>query len=430
MPAKSQVVGAALGALLAGAAIGLASGSFGSDAPAGAIPTSGPMSRADAVALAAALTEIGHQMFFDPSLSASGQVSCSSCHDPAHAFGPPNGNSIQRAGDDLSQPGLRAVPSIKYLQSVPAFSEHFYDDEDEGDESIDAGPTGGLTWDGRVDRGGDQARLPLFSPFEMANANQAAVVAAVAKGPYAADLKALYGADVFSDPDKAFNAGLQALEAYEQDGETFYPYTSKYDAYLAGKATLTAAEKHGLDLFNDPDKGNCASCHISAPAANGKPPEFSDFGMIALGVPRNPDIPANADPDYYDMGLCGPERTDFIGRDEYCGLFRTPSLRNVATRSVFFHNGLFHTLHDAVQFYALRDSNPEKIYPVAADGAVQKFNDLPARYQDNINTDTPFGQKPGDPPTLTDDDINAIVAFLGTLTDGYMIPATAPTAQR
>src|SRR5262249_31095705 len=155
-----------------------------------------------------------------------------------------------------------------------------------------------------------------------------------AKAPYAGDLKALYGDDVFSKTDVAFAAGLQALEAYEQDWKTFYPYTSKYDAYLAGKATLTDQEMRGLDAFNDEEKGNCASCHISGVAANGKPPEFSDFGMIAIGVPRNMAIPANADLNYYDLGLCGPQRTDFTDRPEYCGLFRTPSLRNVATRTV------------------------------------------------------------------------------------------------
>jgi cytochrome c peroxidase len=378
------------------------------------------MSRADAYALADALSAIGRKMFFDPSLSASGSVACSSCHDPAHAFGPPNGNAVQLAGGDLARPGLRAVPSLRYLQVVPAFAEHFHDDEDEGDESVDAGPTGGLTWDGRVDRGRDQAAIPLLSPFEMANADAAAVAAALARAPYAAELTALYGAALFSDPTRAFAAGLTALEAFEQDWRTFYPYTSKYDAYLAGKASLSQQEARGLALFTDEAKGNCASCHISAAAANGKPPEFSDFGMIALGVPRNPEIPANADANYDDLGLCGPLRTDLAGHEEYCGLFRTPSLRNVATRSVFFHNGAFHTLRDAVRFYAERDSNPEKLYPVAPDGSVDVFNDLPSAYRGNLNQDPPFGRKAGDPPALTDAEIDDVVAFLGTLTDGYL----------
>ena len=88
-------------------------------------------------------------------------------------------------GKDMRQSGLRAVPSLRYLQATPAFTEHFRDSDDEGDASVDNGPTGGLTWDGRVDRGRDQARLPLLSPLEMANDSPAAVVEAVRRSPHA-----------------------------------------------------------------------------------------------------------------------------------------------------------------------------------------------------------------------------------------------------
>lgn len=115
--------------------------------------------------------------------------------------------------------GLRAVPTLKYLQSVPAFAEHYHESDDEGDESVDAGPTRGLTWDRR-------------------------------------------------------------------------------------------------------------------------PTPFSDFGLIAIGVPRNRALPANRDPHFYDLGACGPQRTDLKGRDEFCGIFRTPTLRNVALKKSFFHNVL------------------------------------------------------------------------------------------
>src|SRR3546814_7422914 len=66
--------------------------------------------------------------------------------------------------------------------------------------------------------------------------------------------------------------------------------------------------------------------------------------LFRSGVPRNPEIPANADASYYDLGLCGPMRTDQHDNQNYCGLFKTPSLRNVAERGAFFHNGRFHTL--------------------------------------------------------------------------------------
>jgi cytochrome c peroxidase len=154
-------------------------------------------------------------------------------------------------------------------------------------------------------------------------------------------------------------------------------------------------------------------------ANDGTPPQFTDYGMIALAVPRNPEIPANADPAYYDLGLCGPLRTDFLGRADYCGLFRTPTLRNVATRKAFFHNGVFHSLKDVVAFYATRDTDPGRWYPRRADGSTAIYDDLPERYSGNINIDPPFGGKPGDAPRLDDNEIDDIVAFLATLTDGW-----------
>lgn len=116
--------------------------------------------RAQVFAQVKQMTSVGEKMFLDPSLSGSGKLACASCHSPNHAFGPPNALSVQLGGSDLRRPGFRAVPSLRYLQSVPQFTQHFHDSDDEGDESVDAGPTGGLTWDGRVDHGADQARIP------------------------------------------------------------------------------------------------------------------------------------------------------------------------------------------------------------------------------------------------------------------------------
>ncbi|HEU4662037.1 MAG TPA: cytochrome c peroxidase [Pseudolabrys sp.] len=378
-----------------------------------------PLTRAQAYERAARLTALGRKLFNDPSLSGSGKIACATCHDPAHAFGPPNDKPVQYGGKDLKQAGLRAVPSLRYLQVVPQFTEHYFEPEDEADESVDNGPTGGLTWDGRVDRGRDQAAMPLLSPYEMANDSIAAIAAKVRRADYAGELKAIFGSAVLDNPDKTFAAVVEALETYEQSPAEFYPYSSKYDAYLAGRAKLSPQEAHGLALFSDEAKGNCASCHRSAPDDDGTPPQFTDFGMIAIGVPRNNAIPANADPNYFDLGLCGPLRTDFKGRADYCGLFRTPSLRNVAVRKVFFHNGMAHSLKEAVSFYVERDTNPAKWYPRNPDGSVRKFDDLPPAYWGNINTDPPFGQRPGDPPRLSETEIDDIVAFLKTLTDGY-----------
>jgi cytochrome c peroxidase len=119
----------------------------------------------------AAMTELGRALFFDASLSASGKVACAICHVPSRAFGPPNDAPVQRGGSDGRRFGLRAVPSLMYSQNVPPFTEHYF--EDEGDDGIDQGPAGGRTWDGRAQSAHDQALLPLFSPFEMANGSSA-----------------------------------------------------------------------------------------------------------------------------------------------------------------------------------------------------------------------------------------------------------------
>jgi cytochrome c peroxidase len=370
------------------------------------------LSRAEAYREARLLTAFGQRLFFDPALSASGRQSCASCHDPAHAMGPPDARAVELGGKDMRASGVRAVPSLKYLQSVPQFSEHYYESDDEGDASVDNGPTGGLTWDGRVDRGRDQARLPLTSPYEMANARPDAAVASIGRKDYT---KGYFRTLRRS----GFTVITEALEAFEQSAKVFYPYSSKYDAYLAGKATLSPAEARGLALFEAPEKGNCAHCHFSRPAPDGSPPQFTDYGFVALGVPRNRDIPANADPAYFDLGLCGPYRTDLANHPDYCGLFKAPSLRNVALRQSFFHNGVFHSLKQVVEFYVERDTDPGKWYPRGADGTVEKYDDLPVRYRDNVNVEPPFDRHEGDKPALDAAEIADIVAFLGALSDGW-----------
>jgi len=307
----------------------------------------------------------------------------------------------------MKSAGLRAVPSLRYLQTLPPFTEHFYE-EALGDQ--DQGPTGGLMWDGRAGSAHDQARLPLTSPFEMANPDVESVVARLARTPLADHFRAVFGRDVFDDPARATTALLKCLEVFQQSPKDFYPYTSRFDDVLRGKGTLTAPEQRGLALFNDPKKGNCAACHPSLIRRGGFP-QFTDYGYAALGVPRNRALPANADPSFQDLGLCGPVRKDLVNHPEYCGLFRAPSLRNASLRRVFFHNGVYHRLEQVLDFYAGRDTDPGRFY---AGGAL---DDLPPAYQKNVNREPPFGGKRGGAPALTRAEIGEIVAFLKTLTD-------------
>ncbi|HVT05802.1 MAG TPA: cytochrome c peroxidase [Polyangia bacterium] len=356
------------------------------------------------------MTELGRALFADPQLSAFGNMSCASCHAPKFAYGPPNDRATQLGGPALKTPGLRAAPSLRYLQAVPSFSEHHYDES--ADDSLDQGPTGGHDWDGRAASAHEQARGPLTSPFEMANPDVETVVARLARGPLAARFRAVFGDDVFREANRGTAALLMCLEVFQQSPKDFSPFSSRYDRYLAHQGTLTPAEQRGLALFNDAKKGNCAACHPSG-LRKGAFPLFTDFGFGALAVPRNRALPANADPAFHDLGLCGPVRTDLAGHPDYCGQFRVPSLRNVALRRAFFHNGVFHRLDQVLDFYAERDTNPRRFYPRTG-GA---FDDLPAAYAKNANREPPFGGKPGAAPALTRAERRDIVSFLQALTD-------------
>ncbi|MGH7618871.1 MAG: cytochrome-c peroxidase, partial [Gemmatimonadaceae bacterium] len=152
--------------------------------------------------------------------------------------------------------------------------------------------------------------------------------------------------------------------------------------------------------------------------ADGRPPMFTDFEYEALGVPRNLATATGARGP--DLGLCGPARTDLATQTTFCGMFRTPSLRNVATRAAFFHNGEARTLDEVLRFYAFRDTRPDLVYPRDAAGVPARFDDLPAPYRTNIDVaDPPFNRKPGDPPPMSSSEMRDIIAFLKTLTDGY-----------
>jgi cytochrome c peroxidase len=367
----------------------------------------------------AALSALGRKVFFDPSLSASGRMACATCHSPAHAYGPSNGLAVQLGGPALDRQGPRSVPSLRYtLNRTPIWHKEFISSAAERLMEGEEPPTGGFGWDGRFNSLHDQAAFPLLAPNEMANASREDVVAKLKRADYADDFRKIFGAQIFENPQAAFAALLTALERFQLDDPSFHPFSSKYDDYLDGKATLTPQELRGLALFDDPKRGNCATCHLDRKGVNGTHPTFTDYQFEALGVPRNPEIRANASPDYFDMGLCGPLRADQAEQTKFCGLFKTPTLRNVAARSVFFHNGRFHTLKDALRFYVSRDTDPQLWYPVTPSGTINKFDDLPVKLRANADViDEPLTHKKGEAPVWTDAEIDDVIAFLNTLTD-------------
>jgi cytochrome c peroxidase len=392
-----------------------------------------------------AMAQLGQQIFYDASLSSSGALSCASCHSPERHYGPPNDGPAMLGGPDLSRQGARAVPSLTYLQRTPSFSIGPEQSDDDnivpleqmaalGQQSVRATktatgtaasaanivPQGGLFWDGRTDTLQDQALVPLLDPNEMDGGSLETVADKLRHAPYAERFTSLFGEGVFSNSNLLVAEAMFAVARYQFEDASFHSYTSKYDYWLEGKARLSESELRGLQLFNDPDKANCGGCHLSGPTRDGLPPLFTDHQYEALGAPRNAALVQNRNPAFFDLGVCGPERKDIADQTQYCGMFVTPTLRNAATRRAYFHNGVFHSLREVLDFYNFRDTNPEKVYSRGADGTAQKYDDLPAKYHANVDvSDPPFDRHPGEQPAMTTQDEADIIAFLNTLTDGY-----------
>lgn len=351
------------------------------------------------------LAQVGERLFDDVSLSASGKLACASCHVQNQGHADAAGSFLPLGGIDGTHQGLRSSPSVRYLDQAGAFR---FDAQGR--------PHGGLFWDGRADTRTQQARGPLFNADEMANADVTALATRLRALPYAADLRAAASLPAAATDDQLLDAAVTALARYQADDAQFHAFTSKFDAVQDGRATFTAQEQRGLAAFNDPQRGNCASCHDSRPAPGLGRALFTNFSYHALGVPRNKSQAA-ANPAFFDLGLCGPQRSDLAGRADLCGQFRTPSLRNVALTAPYFHNASFATLEDVVAFYATRDIDPTRWYPVV-NGQVQRYNDLPAALRTNVQQGAPF-RRAGQVPAISPQDATDIVAFLRTLTDGY-----------
>jgi cytochrome c peroxidase len=359
--------------------------------------------------LAADLTpmeQLGKNLFFDTNLSTPPGQSCAACHDPGTAFAGPNSDINEQTGvypgAIHTRAGARKPPSAAYMSFSPAF--HY--DEAEGLY------VGGNFWDGRANSTFEQAKGPFLNPVEQNNPNKKSVVIKVMNSDYSQ----LFS-DVFLNMNPNGNAIAPnqlveqmydqialAIAAYEASVEV-NRFSSKFDAYLQGLATLTSQEAWGFELFEG--KAMCSACHISEVGPNGEPPLFTDFTYDNLGVPKNPGnpfytMPRKFNPDgvnFVDYGLGGR-----LGIAEEMGKFKVPTLRNVGMSpyegfvQAYMHNGVFKSLHEVVEFYSTRDVAdwPEPEVPM------------------NVNVD-----ELGD-LGLTSDEVDALVAFMNTLTDGWM----------
>lgn len=352
------------------------------------------------------MEELGKLLFFDEALSLNGNQSCASCHAPEVGWVGPdpaiNAAGAVYEGSITGAFGDRKPPTAAYGGNSPLL---YFDAK--GGVWV-----GGMFWDGRAtgwilgDPLAEQALGPFLNPKEQALPSAEAAVAIVQASAYADLFEEVWGAGIWADINEAYSAVGRSIAAYERSAEVM-PYSSKYDAYLAKQVSLTKQEKAGMNVFFG--KGKCGRCH------NGI--DFTDFTYDNLGVPKNLENPATvADPMWIDPGLggflMGAGYDEAVYMPEW-GKHKVPTLRNVGLRvaegevKAYGHNGYFKSLEEIVHFYNTRD----------VEGAGWMDEPWPEpEYADTLNTAELGDLK------LKPDEEAALVAFLKTLSDGYVVP--------
>jgi len=328
---------------------------------------------------------LGKQLFFDQNLSNPGGQSCATCHNPETGFSDVN-HSIVSPGAHAGLFGNRNAPSIAYTMFTPQLQF----DADGGTFF------GGFFLDGRTNSLEEQASKPFFNPLEMNLTNPQMLTNKLLQAPYYDLYVKIYGND--TDPTTVLSNITDALATFERSKEVS-PFTSKYDYYLKGMASLTPQELNGLRLFQDENKGNCAACHITDPDEDSGKILFTDFTYDNIGVPKNPNNPFYTLPCQYNPNGGNAEDLGLrvtVNNPNHNGKLKVPTLRNVGVTAPYLHNGLFNTLEEVVHFYNKRDTD----FPNAEVPATVNHNEL-----GNLG--------------LTAQEELDIAAFMKTLTDGY-----------
>jgi len=342
--------------------------------------------------------DLGERLFFDVNLSKNRSQSCATCHSPAQAFTDPRRNGLGGAvslGDDDESLGDRNAPTASYARFSPRFHQN-----KQGDY------VGGQFLDGREADLAGQAGGPPLNPIEMGMPDKASVVQRLQENPnYTAAFKALFGEDIFEDTDKAYAAMTASIAAFEKT-ELFAPFDSRYDRYLRGEVELSDEELLGESLFFSPQFTNCNRCH-QVKMFPGLPEEtFSNYEYHNLGVPLNTDVrQANGKGlDFVDQGLLANKA---VTDENQRGKFKVSTLRNVAVTGPYMHNGVFQDLRTVLLFYDKFNNSERKINPET--GQPWRVPEVP----ESIALETEEFAA----PALKDHEIDALLAFLKTLTD-------------
>jgi cytochrome c peroxidase len=358
-----------------------------------------PFAVSAAAATLDTLEALGQALYFDVNLSKNRTQSCASCHSPEHGFADPRGSGVRAAaslGDDGRSLGDRNAPTAAYAR----FSPHFH-------RNRDGRYVGGQFLDGRAGDLADQAGGPPLNPIEMGMPDKAAVVARLRENPaYVGAFARLFGDEVWSDTEWAYAAMAQSIAAFEETA-IFAPFDSKYDRYLRGEYKLTPQEDLGMTLFFSQQFSNCNICHQLKPRPAMEGETFSNYEYHNIGTPPNTALREinGVEAGFVDRGLLAHPA---VSDPAEAGKFKVPTLRNVAVTAPYMHNGVFSDLRTVVAFY-------------------NKYNSRSARRQINPETGEAWAEpevgenlsleelKTG--PALDDRRIDALVAFMKTLTD-------------
>jgi cytochrome c peroxidase len=345
------------------------------------------------------LETLGRLLFFDPNLSRNRTQSCATCHDPSAGFADPRGEGELRAvslGDDGHSLGDRNAPTASYARFSPAFHR-----------TLEGKYLGGQFLDGREADLVGQAGGPPLNPIEMGMPDKASVVARLRENSaYAAAFAEHFGAGVWDDVEAAYLAMAEAIAAFEGT-DFFAPFDSKYDRHLRGEYQMTAEEELGMTLFFSTQFTNCHLCHQLHKLPGSAGETFSNYEFHNIGVPVNRAVRAkNGQPEgHVDIGLAA---NPAVKDQAQAGRFKTPTLRNVAITGPYMHNGVFKDLRSVIFFYNKYNSRAPRRQIDPETGAAW----APPEVSGNLSLE---GLEAG--PALDDQRIDALVAFLKTLTD-------------